>query len=68
MISVAVSVSRNHKSPMTTTRTTVHAILILMALVSAVAADTGKLLANTYGTLLLIDPDGSQQVPSVCER
>jgi hypothetical protein len=68
MISVAVSVSRNLKSLMTTTRTTVLAILVLMALVSAVAADTGKLLANTYGTLLLIDPDGSQQVPSVCER
>src|SRR6478672_8614873 len=64
MISVAVSVSWNHKSLMTTTRTTVLAILVLMALVSAVAADTGKLLVDTYGKLLLIDPDGSQQVLS----
>jgi hypothetical protein len=42
MISVAVSVSRNHKSLMTTTRTTVLAILVLMALVSAVAGAPKK--------------------------
>jgi Tol biopolymer transport system component len=49
---------------MTTTRTTVLIILILVALASAVAADTGKLLVDTYGKLLLIAPDGSQQVLS----
>jgi Tol biopolymer transport system component len=55
--------SRNHNLPrMATTRITVLFILVLMALAAGIAADGGKLLVDTYGKLLLIGPDGSQQV------
>jgi len=48
----------------TTTRITVLGILILTALAAGIAADSGKLLVDTYGKLLLIGTDGSQQILS----
>ena len=63
MISVAVSASRNDNIPnMPMARMTVLGILILAALAVGIAADGGNLLVDSYGKLLLIRTDGTQQV------
>jgi len=63
-ISVAVFVSRNHNVPsMNTTRIGILVATVISTVLSVgIAADTGNLLVDSYGKLLLIGPDGMQSV------